>query len=543
MAGITRRSLLIGTGAVVLGACTSSKGNKSGGAPKTSSSPSPIPGVTDEAFSLGVASGDPLPDGVMLWTRLAPDPLHGGGMPDRPIPVEYEVAHDEAFKNVVRRGSSTATPALAHSVHADVRGLDPGRDYFYRFRAGTALSPIGRARTAPALQSSPARLRLAIANCQDFQNGYWPAFIAMAQEDLDFVLHVGDYIYEYDPKSKYADRKHTTPQTPGLDQLQTLEDYRARYSQYKLDPALQAVHTAFPMIAVWDDHEVENNYAGLIDELDKGAAHQNPEQFAQQRAHAYQAYYEHMPIRISYQQGSPNVRIYRQFDFGKLVSMPLLDTRQYRTDQPGGYPGDFGDARPGEQNTSGTLMGDAQEAWLMDQLKSSTATWNIIGQQTMMAQLHGTITPPTVLANMDDWDGYVPARTRLLTKIRDAKIRNPVVLSGDFHTSFVNDLRVNFDQPDTPAVGAEFVSTSISSSSLADELGLPPTALEQLVPKFNPHIHYINAHQHGYTRIEITPTQVQADMRVVASIATRESPVSTDASYVVLNGKPGAQKA
>src|SRR3954447_5305777 len=264
MTGITRRSLLIGTGAVVLGACTSSKGNKSA-SPKTTAPPRPIPGVTDEAFSLGVASGDPLPDGVMLWTRLAPDPLHGGGMPNRPIPVNYEVARDAAFKNVVRRGESTATPALAHSVHADVRGLEPGRDYFYRFRAGTALSPVGRARTAPAPQSSPASLRLAIANCQDFQNGYWPAYTAMAQEDLDFVLHLGDYIYEYDPKSKYPDRKHTTPSTPGLNQLQTLDDYRARHGQHKLEPVLQAVHAAFPMIAVWDDHEVENNYAGLID--------------------------------------------------------------------------------------------------------------------------------------------------------------------------------------------------------------------------------------------------------------------------------------
>jgi alkaline phosphatase D len=542
MTGITRRSLLIGTGAVVLGACTSSKGNKSG-SPKTSAPPTPIPGVTDEAFSLGVASGDPLPDGVLLWTRLAPDPLHGGGMPNQPIPVEYEVARDAAFKTVVRRGQQTATPALAHSVHADVRGLEPGQDYFYRFRAGTALSPVGRARTAPALQSSPARLRLAIANCQDFQNGYWPAFTAMAQEDLDFVLHLGDYIYDYDPKSKYPDRKHTTPQTPGLNQLVTLEDYRARYSQYKLEPVLQAVHTAFPMIAVWDDHEVENNYAGLIDEVDKGAAHSDQQQFAQQRAHAYQAHYEHMPIRISYPMGSPDVKIYRRFDFGKLVSMPLLDTRQYRTDQPGGYSSDFGDSRPGDNNTNGTMMGDKQEAWLMDQLTSSSATWNVIGQQTMLAQLHGTIAPPTVLANMDDWDGYVPARTRFLTKLRDAKIRNPVVLSGDFHTSFVNDLRVDFSKPETPVIGAEFVSTSISSSSLADEIGLPATSLEDLVPKFNPHIHYINAHQHGYTRIEITPDQVRADMRVVASIATPQSPVSTDASYVVQNGKPGAQQA
>jgi alkaline phosphatase D len=538
----TRRSLLLGAGAAVALAACSSKSTPSN-APKTLPPPTPLAGVTEDAFALGVASGDPLPNGILLWTRLASDPLHGGGMPNRPLPVDYQVATDEAFGKVIAQGQVMATPQLAHSVHADVRGLAPSTDYFYRFRAGTVLSPVGRTRTAPAAGSAPSQLRLAIANCQDFQNGYWPAFTAMAAEDLDFVLHVGDYIYEYDPKSKYADRKHTTPQTPGLNQLSTLADYRARYGQYKLEANLQAVHAAFPFIAVWDDHEVENNYAGLIDEIDdKGAMHQTVEQFTAQRAAAYQAYYENMPIRINYQVGSPNVKIYRSFQFGNLATLPVLDTRQYRTDQPGGYPGDFGNAKAGDENTSGNLMNSTEEDWLMGVLSNSKATWNVIGQQTMMGQLHGSIAPGEVLANMDDWDGYVPARSRLLTKISTAKVRNPVVLSGDFHTSFVNDLRVDFDKPDTAVVGSEFVSTSVSSAGLADELGVTPTTLENLVLSGNPHTKYINARQHGYTRITVTPQAFRGDMRVVESIATKTSPVSTDASFAIQNGTFGVQK-
>ena len=483
------------------------------------------------------------PDGILLWTRLASDPPHGGGMPDRNLPVDYQVATDEGFTRVVAQGQVMATPELARSVHADVRGLAPATDYFYRFRAGTVLSRSDGPGRRPRPAAHRASCRPAIANCQDFQNGYWPAFTAMAAEDLDFVLHVGDYIYEYDPKSKYPDRLHTTPQTPGLNQLSTLADYRARYGQYKLESNLQALHAAFPFIAVWDDHEVENNYAGLIDEIDdKGAAHQTVAQFTKQRAAAYQAYYENMPIRVNYQTGSPDVKIYRNFQFGNLVTLPVLDTRQYRTDQPGGYPGDFGNANAGERNTSGNMMNAQEEDWLMGVLTGSKATWNIIGQQTMMAQLHGSIVPGETLANMDDWDGYIPARSRLLTKISTAKVRNPVVLSGDFHTSFVNDLRVNFDKPDTPVVGSEFVSTSVSSAGLADELGVSTSALEHIVLSGNPHTKYINASKHGYTLITITPQQLRGDMRVVESIATKNSPVSTDASYAVQNGRFGVQK-
>src|SRR5262245_14871557 len=340
-------------------------------------------GETSDPFPLGVASGDPLPESVILWTRL----LRETAPLTHPVPVGWQVAHDERFRRVARAGVGLARRDLGHSVHIDVRGLEPGREYFYRFHALGHLSPIGRTRTAPAAWADPQRLRFGIVNCQDYQNGYWPAYWNLADEDLDVVFHLGDYIYEYDPHSLLPDRNHTTPQTPGLDQLSTLDDYRARHAQYKSDAALRAAHAAFPWVVTWDDHETENNYATLVDEIDDtGAARQTPEQFAAQRANAYQAYYEHMPIRADLRPGSSDLRIFRRFDFGRLARFNVLDTRQYRTDQPGGFPGDFGLVGAGTTNTAGTLTGEAQESWLADGLVHSSARWNVIAQQVMMSR-------------------------------------------------------------------------------------------------------------------------------------------------------------
>jgi alkaline phosphatase D len=295
---LSRRALLAGAGAAVAGVLL----------PGTASADTDVP------FGLGVASGDPLPDSVILWTRLLKPGL------SRKAEVGWQVARDERFRHVVRAGSTVASEELAHSVHVDVRGLEPGREYFYRFRYRNAVSPIGRTRTAPSPWARPDRLRLGVVSCQDFQNGYWPAYWGLADEDVDVVLHLGDYIYEYDPASRFPDRLHTTPQTPGLDQLSTLEDYRARHAQYKGDPSLRAAHAAAAWVVTWDDHEVENNYADLVDEIgDTGAKLQSPEAFARQRAAAYQAYYEHMPIRAVVRPGSDHMRIYRRFDFGRLA--------------------------------------------------------------------------------------------------------------------------------------------------------------------------------------------------------------------------------
>ncbi|KLL13037.1 alkaline phosphatase D family protein [Protofrankia coriariae] len=551
LAGVASRRGFLAGGALLLAAVGCSDGGPSGGGTPAPPRPTgratlrpatPIPGVGDGVFSLGVASGDPLPDGVILWTRLVAPPSGGTPLPSGDIPVDWQVATDEKFADVVAAGTQAATPGLAHSVHVDVRGLQPGRAYFYRFRAGTVLSPVGRTRTAPAASAAVSSLSFALASCQDFQNGYWPAYNAIATDNLDLVVHVGDYIYEYDPNSRFPDRRHTAPATPGLNQLRTLDDYRNRYTQYKSDPALQAAHTAAPWVVVWDDHETENGYAGLTDESgDTGDKHQDPAAFARQRAAAYQAYYEHMPIRVGYVPDSPDLRIYRRFTFGDLLTLNMMDTRQYRTPQPGRVSQDIGDASLGENNTAGTMSGAEQEAWLIDGLRASSTRWNVIAQQTMMAQLHARIAPGLgdVLTNLDQNDGYVPYRTRLLSAVRDSRARNPVVLSGDIHSAWVNDLRVDFNRPETPVIGTEFVCTSVSSGFLmvSDDLVRMNNRL------LNPHVRYFRGDRRGYTRVRVTPGEWRAEMRVAETIERRDAPVTTDATWVVEDSRPGAQLA
>ncbi|HEX6755161.1 MAG TPA: alkaline phosphatase D family protein [Mycobacteriales bacterium] len=497
----------------------------------------------DGPFRLGVASGDPLPDAVVLWTRLVRDPYDAGSMPARPIPVEWEVSADASFRYPVRRGVALARPEWAHSVHVDVRGLEPGREYAYRFRADRLVSPVGRTRTAPPPWADPVRLCVGVVNCQDWQNGYWPAYDGLAAEDLDVVLHLGDYIYEYDPRGRLPGRAHVPPERVGLDQLSTLADYRNRHAQYKSDPALQGAHAAFPWIVTWDDHETENNYADLVDEIDdRGEKRQTPEEFRVQRAHAYQAYWEHMPIRPPYRTASADYRIYRRFDFGRMARVNVLDTRQYRTDQPGGFPGDFGLEAAGTGNATGTLTGGEQELWLDRGLLGSAARWNVIAQQVMMSRVrfpNPALVPPT-FSNLDQWDGYVPQRTRLLRFVEQARVRNPVVLGGDIHSCWFSDLKFSdlkrdFDDPASPTVAAEFVATSVSSDfPIAFD-----APLKAVNPVLNPHVRFFDGSLRGYLRCELGRDSWRTDVRTVASIDTPVSPVATTASYAVESGRPG----
>jgi alkaline phosphatase D len=522
--GLNRRQAL--TGAAAAGAALLTGTLAGPAAARTAPTAAP--------FLLGVASGDPLPDQVVLWTRLVRDGYEAGSMPSRPVPVAWQVAHDERFRRIAGAGVAQARPELAHSVHVDVRGLAPGREYFYRFRAGDQLSPVGRTRTAPARAADPRRLRLGVVSCQDFQNGYWPAFWGLAEEDLDVVLHLGDYLYEYDPDSRFPDRAHVAPQTVGLDQLSTLDDYRNRHAQYKSDPALRAAHAAAPWVVSWDDHETENNYADLVDEIDDtGDLHQPPDQFRRQRAAAYQAYYEHMPIRATLRPGSSRMRIYRHFDFGRLARIDVLDTRQYRTDQPGGFAGDFGLESAGQANTTG----DPQERWLARRLTTSPTRWNVIAQQTMLSRVrfpNPALVPPTIV-NLDQWDGYQPQRERLLRLLSEARVPNPVVLAGDIHSTWVSDLRRDFDDPESPTVAVEFTGTSISSDF--------PVAFDAPIkaanPQLNPHVRYFDGLRRGYLRCEVTRGSWRTDVRVVDTIEVREAPVRTDASFAVEAGQPG----
>ncbi|GAA1282872.1 alkaline phosphatase [Planotetraspora silvatica] len=506
--------------------------------PSVSNSPAAAEaGHTTEPFLLGVASGDPLPNQVVLWTRLVRN-FAAAAFSTRPVPVSWQVAHDERFRRLARTGVTVARPELAHSVHVDVTGLEPGREYFYRFKADGDVSPVGRTKTAAARWADPSRLRLGIVNCQDFQNGYWPAYWGLAEEDLDVVFHLGDYIYEYDPRSRFPDRAHTTPETLGNDQLTTLSDYRNRHAQYKSDPALRAAHAAFPWVVTWDDHETENNYAALTDEIDDaGPAKQTRKQFAAQRANAYQAYYEHMPIRADLRIGSSDLRIFRRFDFGRLARFNVLDTRQYRTDQPGGFSGDFGLPAAGTANSAGTLTGEDQERWLSAGLLGSHARWNVIAQQVMMSRTlfpnpTGSPVPPT-LANLDQWDGYAPQRTRLLRLLAEAKISNPVVFAGDIHSTWFSELKVDFDRPESRSVAVEFVATSVSSDF--------PTAfdapLKAVNPTLNPHVRYFDGLKRGYLRCDVRRDTWRTDVRVVDTIEVRQAPVSTSASYTVEAGR------
>ena len=472
-------------------------------------------------FSLGVASGDPLPDGVVIWTRLAPNPLSGGGMPPVNVPVCWQVALDENMKKVVRRGTVLATPELAHSVHVDVRGLDPNRYYWYQFQAGKEASPIGRTRTAPAVYDSIRQLNFAFVSCQDWQNGYYTAYRHLAEENLDFVVHLGDYIYEYGPQSG-GPRQHNSPE------IITLDDYRGRYALYRTDTSLQAAHAAFPWIVTWDDHEVDNNYANLSPE-----DNQTQEAFRKRRANAYQAYYEHMPLRLSSLPKGADAQLYRRLTFGNLAEFNVLDTRQYRTNQPcddGLKPRCAGAFDP-----NATMTGSQQEQWLKKGLDQSRSRWNVIAQQVMFAEYNFNSSPGPGIFNMDQWDGYVAARNRLLNFLNQRQPSNPVVITGDIHSSWVHDLKLDFSNPNSPTVGTEFVGTSITSDF--------PTAfiapVQAALPN-NPHTKFFDGTYRGYVRCKLTPEHWQTDYRAVSSIVDLNASVKTLASFVVQNGQPGA---
>ncbi len=331
------------------------------------------PKLQTSPFTLGVTSGDPSPDGIVLWTRLAIDPLNGGGMPRQPIEVHWQIAADDRLTRIVKAGRVIASPEWGHSVHVEVSGLEPHRWYWYRFRVGNELSAVGRTRTFPRAQSPVDRLRFAIVSCQQYEQGFYTAYEHLAEEDMDLVMHLGDYIYE-DAGVENRVRRHVGSE------LMTIDDYRNRYAQYRSDPALQAAHAAFPFIVVWDDHEVDNNYAGLYQEA--GAP---VEQFALRRAAAYKAYYEHMPLRRGSIPRGALLQLYRPFMYGSLANIFMLDTRQYRTDQPCGD--NLQPPCAGVDDPKATLLGAVQEKWLMDGLHRSRAGWNLLAQQIPLAKL------------------------------------------------------------------------------------------------------------------------------------------------------------
>ncbi|SDU52588.1 alkaline phosphatase D [Jiangella alkaliphila] len=492
-------------------------------------------------FTLGVASGDPLPDAVVIWTRLAPQPLErAGGMTDEPVPVRWEVSATEDFRRPLRRGTTLAVAAEAHTVHVDVRGLDPHTWYWYRFQAQGEVSAVGRTRTAPA-RGSIAPVAFAFASCAQYEHGWFTAYRRIAEEDLDVVFHLGDYVYEFAGGDYQAPAGNVRTHAGG--ELVTLDDYRRRYAQYSTDADLQAAHAAAPWIVTWDDHEVDNNYAAAVPEFTDAAQGNGDEaSFLARRAAAYQAYWEHMPLRPENRAVGPDLQLYRGFTYGDTASFSVLDTRQYRTDQPCGDPGPAAGCGE-ESDPQATLLGQVQAGWLEDRLAASAATWNVLPQQVFMAGTDaepGGALPddPRDAGGSDSWDGYRASRHRLLDFVAGRGIENLVVLTGDVHNHCLADLRRDFEDEMSPVLGTELVCTSIASGGDGTDRS---AGFERLLPE-NPHLRY-NSNRRGYVSCRADRETLRAEFRVLDHVSTPGAPVRTDAAFVIEAGTARAEPA
>ncbi|GAB3481040.1 alkaline phosphatase D family protein [Amycolatopsis cihanbeyliensis] len=466
-------------------------------------------------FHLGVASGDPRPDRLVLWTRLATAPLDlDGGMGDKNILVEWQLATDEKFANIAASGNAVAVPGEGHSIHAEPRGLSPGTEYFYRFKAGEHISPVGRTRTAPAAGSAPGSLTFAFASCQHFEEGWYHAHRFIAEDEPDLVLFLGDYMYENNSGRGNLVRGYVE-----FDEVNRLVEHRLRYAQHRLDPDLKAAHAAAPWLPVFDDHELENNWWGV-----------NFDQ-PERKQPAFQAFWENMPLPRSMKPENSAIPLYRTITWGTLARFHMLDTRQYRWKQaPNNNNTNCGELR----RTDRTLIGDAQEKWLLDSLTARDSGWDFLGQQVFFAQRDGDGRASTCDVSEDAWDGYPANRERIVRGWIDRKVRNPVVLTGDVHRHWASDLRLNYHDHDSPVVGTELVTTSITSRGSTT----PPDNLDE-----NPHLRYIG-HQRGYVRARVTPDQLTAEFMGVSSVLVRD-PAQVELSVVkrfhVADGLPGLQ--
>ncbi|MEV6651111.1 alkaline phosphatase D family protein [Streptomyces sp. NPDC051219] len=485
--------------------------------------------ITEDPFTLGVASGDPMPGSVLLWTRLAPSPYEpGGGLPPSRVRLDWEIAHDDQFRRRVTNGTVTAHPEFDHCVHVEADGLIPDRVYYYRFRAGTWISPTGRTRTAPEADAQIAELRLAAVSCQAYHDGYFTAYQHLAAEDLDVVVHLGDYLYEYAVNATGGARAYTDRRLPAHFNRETvsLEDYRLRYALYKSDPDLRAAHAAHPFVVTWDDHETENNYAGEIPENDVP-----PEEFLIRRAAAYRAYWENQPLRLPQQPTGPDMRLYRRLHFGRLAQFDILDTRQYRSNQA--YGDGWQTPGPESEDPSRTMTGESQERWLLDGWRQSGAQWNLVPQQVTFAQRRNVPTSDFKLS-MDAWDGYPASRERILDGAAAAGVENLMVLTGDVHVGYGFDLKKDFDDPASPTVGTEIVATSVSSG----KNGADKPANWNDLTGANPHMKFYNGRR-GYAVVTLGTERARADFRTVSAVTTPGAPVVTAASFVTEAGDPG----
>jgi alkaline phosphatase D len=480
-------------------------------------------------FGLGVASGEPTPDGFVIWTRVLADPVARPPAFNDAYLLVYHVAEDPSFRRIVRSAEILALPQDAHTVHVEVRDLRPGRDYWYRFllHPGHA-SATGRARTAAAPGTPVDRLDLVVASCQHYEGGHYGAWrdaIRERDRPLDAILFLGDYIYESSVGGT-PPRRHNV-----LDNPVTLDDFRRRYALYRSDPDLQAAHAAAPWLAIWDDHEVENDYA---DAQSQGLMERTA--FLALRAAAYRAWWEHMPVRPALRPKGPDATIYRRARFGDLARIDLLDGRQYRSPQPCPRPGSGGSNIVGPECTTRldpalSMLGPAQETWLYDGFRAGGARWSLVANQVLMAPLDFQIGPGEQWRT-DQWDGYPAARSRLFAAMRATRLSNPVVLTGDFHAHIVADL---FDQANGEGpVAAEFAGTSITSGAPQRDDAWFAARLAE-----NPHLRLFNNRHRGHLAINLTRERLTADLRIIEDVNDRFSPARALRSFTVENGKPG----
>jgi alkaline phosphatase D len=485
-------------------------------------------------FTLGVAAGDPAPDGFVLWTRLAPEPLAADGLGGlrQPVAVLWEVGSDEAMRQIVRTGTVEATARFAHAVHVEVGELEPNRPYWYRFTALGAQSAIGRARTAPARNEELSHLRFAFASCSNWQLGYFSAYRHMLEEQPDLVIFLGDYIYETSipagPAAARVVRPHDGPTATDL------SGYRNRYALYRTDPDLKALHAAAPCLVTWDDHEVENDYANEWSQ----DMRVTPADFLRRRAAAYQAYYEHMPLRPRAMAQHPSLRLYGRIPYGRLVTFSVLDGRQYRSKQPCEVPPSRrGHVAPDScrerVSAERTLLGEEQEHWLLEGFKRADTTWNVLAQGQLVAQLRQKTRTGEAGFWTDGWDGYPAARQRLIDAMAATRLANPVFIGGDIHSFWVTDLKSDFEDARSATVATEFVGTSITSDP-------PPYGLIAAALPDNPHVRYFESRHRGYVMVDLDRDRMLSRLRIISDRADPKATVTTLKQFVVPSGAPGA---
>ncbi|MFE7124663.1 alkaline phosphatase D family protein [Streptomyces sp. NPDC057617] len=501
------------------------------------------------AFLHGVASGDPLPDGILLWTRVTPssDAVPGSGR-GADTEVAWEVAEDRQFASVVARGATVARAASDHTVKADVRGLRQASTYYFRFTAGGTVSPVGRTRTAPAPDAAAPGVRFGVVSCANWEAGYFSAYRHLAaRADLDAVLHLGDYLYEYAtgdfPAAEYTVRRHEPEH-----EIISLADYRTRHGRYKSDPDLAALHATHPVIAIWDDHEFAN------DAWSGGAQNHTPGtegSWADRAAAARQAYFEWMPVRAS-TEGT----VYRRLRFGSLADLHLLDLRSFRSQQTGVGSGAVDDPER-------TITGRAQLDWLKAGLAGSDTAWKLVGTSVMIspvafgsvpAHLLGPIAellglPKEGLAvNVDQWDGYTHDRKELLTHLTQRGIRNTVFLTGDIHMAWANEVPVTAaTYPLSASAATEFVVTSVTSDNLDDILRVPAGTVSVVasaaVKLANRHVKWVDMDHHGYGVLDVTAERAQMDYYTVSDRTDPGATTSWARSYRTLSGSQRVERA